>query len=169
MKVQTWKAIRNQRASATVLLAGWVACGFISQSTPGLDRQRSLRGLVHFRLSMEKLRKAAQAGKILEKLSETDSSLTNMSQFDRQKGALAIDETVARIDENPQARTVIESAGLSTRDYVLTLYCFERSTQALFLKQGVGEKHYPPGASERNVKFVRDHLKEINSLFSGRP
>ena len=78
---------------------------------------------------------------------------------------------MTRIDDHSRARAAIQSAGLSPRDYVLTMYCFEQSTQALFLKEkeNAGERQYPPGASEANVGFVRNHLKEINRLFSDEP
>ena len=91
-----------------------------------------------------------------------------MAQFDKQKGPQSVDDAVNRIDGHPRARTAIQSAGLSTRDYVLTMYCFVQSTMALFLKEDGGEKHDPPGASEENVMFVKNHLKEINRLFSDK-
>src|SRR5260370_7676848 len=118
---------------------------------------------------MGKLNNAGQASKALERLSETDPSLKGVAQFDKQKGPQSIAEVVTRIDEHPQARTAIESAGLSTRDYVLTMYCFEQSAQALFLKEEAGEKHFPPGSSEENVLFVNNHLKEITPLFPHHP
>ncbi len=169
MRTQTWRTIRNQPAMGAVLLATWMACGFGSQATSGTDQQKSARELAAFHLSMAKLSKAAQASKALERLSETNPSLKGVTQFDKPKGPQSIAEVVTRIDDHPQARTAIESAGLSTRDYVLTMYCFEQSAQALFLKRQAGEKHYPPDASEKNVVFIRNHLKEINRLFGDKP
>jgi hypothetical protein len=118
---------------------------------------------------MDKLSKAVQAGRALENLSQTDSSLKGVAQFDNDKGSQAIDEAANRIDAHPEARTAIQSTGLSTRDYVLTMYCFVQSTKELFLSRDGARKSYPPGASEENVVFVKNHLREINRLFSDNP
>jgi hypothetical protein len=166
---QTWRTLSHRPAMGAVLLTTWMAWGFGSHTISGIDPQNSTRELVAFHLSMAKLSKAAQASKTLEKLSETDPSLKGVAQLQKQKGPQSIAEAVARIHDHPQARTAIEGAGLSTRDYVLTMYCLEQSTQALFLKQAAGEKPYPPGASKNNIIFVRNHLKEINRLFNDRP
>ena len=169
MTSSLWRPDWDCRFVCVVLLAlGLVFC-FGSRATSGTDKQEILRELAAFRLSMDKLSKAAQAGRALESLSEIDSSLKGVAQFDKDKGSQAIAEAVGRIDAHPEARTAIQSAGLSTRDYVLTMYCFVQSTQALLVREDKGRKQYPPGASEENVVFVRNHLKEINRLFSDKP
>ena len=160
---------RVARIALVVLSAACAVCALGPQVIGDADRKKSLHELAAFRLSMEKLSKAATAGKILEKLAETDPSLKGVAQFDKRKSPQSIDEAVNRIDGHPRARTAIQSAGLSTRDYVLTMYCFAQSTLALFLKEDGGEKHDPSGASEENVAFVKNHLKEINRLFSDQP
>jgi len=161
-----WMTIRL--CGSTLLLAA-LSGVFGLQASSGLDKQTEDRELAAFRLSMEKLRQAAQVDKLLDKLSQTDPSLKNATQFVKQGGVLSIDETVNRIDEHPQARATIENAGFSTRKYVLTKYCFERSTQALFVQDDPRERSHPPGASKENVAFVKKHLKEINRLFSENP
>jgi hypothetical protein len=167
--VRRWRRAGNRQATATVLMAVWAAVGFGLQATSRTDKQHGDGELAAFRLSMEKLRKAAQAGKILEKLSETNPSLKSATQLTKQSGLLSIDETVSRINDHPQARNAIESSGLSTKNYVLTMFCFEQSTQALFLKDDAGERHYAPGVSKENVVFVKKHLRQINRLFSEYP
>ena len=166
--MRMWRTIRNRHATATVALA-WTALGFGLQVTSAANKQNILREVEAFHLSIENLRKAARAGRALDKLSETAPSLRKAMQFTKSAGLLSIDETVSQIDDHPQARTVIESAGLSTRKYVLTMYCFEQSAQALFLKDNSDEKRHTPGASKENVAFVKKNLKEINRLFSQDP
>ena len=154
---------------AALLLTGWAVFGFgLQVVSPANKKGDTRRELATFRLSMEELRKAARAGKVLEKLSKTDASLKSAAQLAKQ-GPLSIDVMVSQIDDHPQARTAIESAGLSTKKYVLTMYCFQQSAQALFLKDSSNEKHHIPGASKENVAFVRKNLKEINRLFSQDP
>lgn len=169
MTSSLWRPNWNCRFVCVAVLALFLVFCFGSRATSGTDKQKILRELAAFRLSMDKLGKAAQAGRALESLSETDGSLKGVAQFDKDKGFQAIDEAVDRIDANAQARTAIQSAGLSTRDYVLTMYCFVQSTQQLFVKEEKGKKQYPAGASEENVVFVRNHLKEINRLLSDEP
>jgi len=167
--VVTDESNRVARIALVVFFSACAAYAFGPQARHDAQRKKILRELAAFRLSMEKLGKAATAGKILEKLAETDPSLKGVAQFDKQKEWQYVDEAVHRIDGHPRARTAIQSAGLSTRDYVLTMYCFVQSTLALFLKEDGGEKHDPSGASEENVAFVKNHLKEINRLFSDQP
>jgi len=157
------------RIALVVSLVAGAAYSLGPQATDDTNRKKSLHELAAFRLSMEKLSKAATAGKILEELAETDPSLKGVAEFDKQKGPQSVDQAVNRIDGHPQAQKAIQSAGLSTRDYVLTMYCFVQSTLALLLKEDGGEKRDPPGASEENVVFVKNHLKEINRLFSDKP
>jgi hypothetical protein len=167
--MQQRSAVPNERSVSVLLLMVWMTVGLGPRAESGTDNQEILRELTGFHLSMEKLGKAAHAGKVLDQLSETEPSLRGIAHLDKKKGLQSIDEAVDRIDANPEARTAIHSAGLSTRDYVLTMYCFVQSTQELFVKEGMGKQQYPPGASEENVVFVRNHLKEINRLFSDKP
>ena len=168
---QRWRTLRSWRNFSTFLLlpALWTGWGFGLQATPATNKQNSQRELAVFRLSMEKLRQAAQASKILATLSETDPSLKTAIGSLQQKSSQFLDEAVSRIDKHTRARTAIESTGLSTKKYVLTMYCFEQSTQALLLNADAGKEHHVPGASRENVAFVKNHLPEINRLFSESP
>ena len=160
----------DRRTTTTaVLVTACTALGLALQANSGNHKQENAPDLTSFHLSMDKLSKAAQASKVLEKLSEADPSFKGVAQFDKHKGPQAVAEGVSRIDDHPQARTAVVDTGISTRDYVLTMYCHEQSTEALFLKNDARQKHYAPGTSEENVRFVKRHLKQINRLFSDKP
>jgi len=136
-------------------------------STAGAE-SNSLRELAAFRLSMDKIRRASEVGKALEKLSKADASLKGVAQFDQQQDPRSVDEAVRRVGSHPQAVEAIRNAGLSTREYVLTMYCFVKTTQALFLPENVRPTSYPAGVSKENVVFVKNHLEQINRLFSDK-
>src|SRR5260370_26334050 len=91
---------RNRHATATVVLAVCSTIGFGFQASSGADKQHGDRELAAFRLSMEKLRQAAQPGKALEKLAETDPSLRSATQFAKQTGRVSVNEKVSRIDDH---------------------------------------------------------------------
>jgi hypothetical protein len=172
--MQPESTVGNRRTATAVLVTACTALGLALQASSGNYKQKqNTPDLASFRLSMDNLNKAAQATKVLEKLSETDPSLKGVGQFDKQKGLQSIAGAVSRIDDHPRARTAVADTGLSSRDYVLTMYCLEQSAEALFLKSDAGEKpgekHCSRGTSQENVRFVKKHLKEINQLFSDKP
>jgi len=73
--VVTDQSDRVGRIALLVLLAACAAYALGPQVTSDAHRRNSLHELAAFRLSMEKLSKAATAGKILERLAEADPSL----------------------------------------------------------------------------------------------
>lgn len=145
----------------------WAAFALVPWSTADAERN-SLRELAAFRLSMDKIRRASEVGKALEKLSKADASLKGVARFDQLQDPLSLDEAVRRVGSHPQAVEAIRNAGLSTRDYVLTMYCFVKTTEVLFLPESVRQTSYPPGVSKENIVFVKNHLEEINRLFSDK-
>jgi hypothetical protein len=122
-----------RRPTTAVLVTARTAIGLALQAGSGAHKQRQeiAPDLAASRLSMDQLR-AAQASKVLERLSETAPSPKGVAQFANQKGTRSIADAVSRIDNHPRARTAVAGTGLSTRDYELTMYGFDESTEARF-------------------------------------
>jgi hypothetical protein len=85
---------------------------------------------------------------------------------DDDEGAQSLDATVARIDAIPEAKAAIQSAGMTTREYVVFSFSLFQSGMAAWGLSQPGGK-LPPGVSMANVEFYRAHEAEIKKL--GKP
>lgn len=75
------------------------------------------------------------------------------------QGGSAIDRAVARLQSSPRARSAIESAGLSVRDFVLETVALAQSVQASQL----GRSTVASGVAAENFAFVeryRDRIRQ---------
>jgi hypothetical protein len=85
---------------------------------------------------------------------------------DDDNGAQSLDATVARINAIPEAKTAIQSAGLTTREFIVFSWSlFQSGFTAWGLTQPGGK--LPPGVSMANVDFYRAHEDAIKKL--GKP
>jgi hypothetical protein len=116
-----------------------------------------------YRLEIGKMRRWKQAVANLMELKRTRPEVTealemNMEEFDA-------NQVVARINSVPEARRAIESAGISARDYVLTIPAL---VGALFVhgmrEGGMNVGGSGPDINEDNVKFVAEHQAEIEQM-----
>lgn len=85
---------------------------------------------------------------------------------DDDDGAQSIAATVARIDAISEAKAAIQSAGLTTREYVVFSWSLFQSGMAAWGLSQPGGK-LPPGVSMANVEFYRAHEAEIKKF--GKP
>jgi hypothetical protein len=74
-----------------------------------------------------------------------------------------ISEAVARLDAMPGAKAAIESAGMSTREYIVFSFAMMQSGLAAWGLDQPGGK-LPPGVSAANVEFYRKHAVELQRL-----
>lgn len=68
-----------------------------------------------------------------------------------------IDRAVARLESSPKARTAIEAAGLSVRDFVLQTIALAQATEAAQSGRSAGAALVPP----ENFRFVDRHRERI--------
>ncbi len=109
----------------------------------------------------------------------TDSGLAKYVQATRQLAALpgavpgncddedtasaSLDEVVARVDAMPGAKAAIQSAGMSTREYMLFSLSLLHNGMAAWATSQPGGT-LPPGVSKANVDFVNKHDAELKQL-----
>ena len=74
-----------------------------------------------------------------------------------------ISEAVAKLDAMPGAKAAIESAGMSTREYIVFSFAMMQSGLAAWGLDQPGGK-LPPGVSAANVEFYRKHAVELQKL-----
>ncbi len=75
----------------------------------------------------------------------------------------SIDDMVAKLNALPGAQAAIQSAGLSTREYVVFSWSILQNGLAAWAIGQPGGK-LPPGISQANVDFYKKHEAEIAAL-----
>jgi hypothetical protein len=121
--------------------------------------------LQRFRLSTDEVAKATQASRNLAQLNTTDPQLLQRLDHDAPlDDAKSIQEMADRLDKIPQVRRAIESAGISTRDYVLVLFTVTQVAVANVYAQQGKMKELPANISRANVAFATAHATEMARL-----
>jgi hypothetical protein len=113
----------------------------------------------------------------------TDSGLTKFVQASRNlagvpgacveedddaEGAKSIDEVAAKLNSMPGAQAAIQSAGMTTREYVIFSFSIFQTGMASWALGQPGGK-LPPGASQANVDFYRNHEAQLAALGKDDP
>ena len=82
---------------------------------------------------------------------------------DDEEGARSLDEIVARANAIPGVQAAIQSAGMTTREYIVfSLSLFQNGMGAWAISQPGGT--LPPGTSKANVDFYRSHEQALQKL-----
>ena len=137
--------------ASVILLAPAVS---VAQGFPDKDA----REISAYALSEAALAKYTQASANLGSLSKQIAS-----NCDDSDSPASLDASVARINAVPQAKAAIQSAGMTTREYlVFSLSLFQSGMAAWALTQPGGT--LPPGVSKANVDFYRSHEQALKKL-----
>jgi hypothetical protein len=103
----------------------------------------------------------AKYASAVEKLRPLASQVASCE--DEGEEASSIHALAARIDGNPAARAAIQSAGLTTREYVVfTMGLVQAAMAAWALDQPGGT--LPPGFQKKNVDFYNAHKAAIEAI-----
>jgi hypothetical protein len=109
----------------------------------------------------------------------TEAGLAKYSQATKQLAALpaqergacdeedteaqSLDDMAAKLDGVPGARAAIQSAGMTSREYVVFSLSLLQNGMAAWAVDQPGGK-LPPGVSKANVDFVKKHDAELKQL-----
>jgi hypothetical protein len=126
------------------------------------QQDRDSQELAKYQLSESTLAKYSQAAHNLAALAKKLPSACN-DDDDDDAGPSTIAKFVMKVEAIPGAKNAIESAGLTTHEFVVFTFTLVQSSGAAFAlgKPGV---QLPPGVSMANVNFVRTHQAAIEQL-----
>ncbi len=137
--------------AAAVLLAPAVS---VAQGFP----DRDAREISSYVLTEAGLAKYTRAATNLGDLSKQVAG-----KCDDSDGGGSLDESVARINATPGAQAAIQSAGMTSREFIVfSLSLFQSGMAAWALTQPGGT--LPPGVSQANVDFYRAHEQALQKL-----
>ena len=148
-----------------LIVAAFTAFG----QAPELKARPALSGedartLSSYKLSMDNVMKAAAASGSLNRLFAGDPALKNGYDKDS-KGPATFDMQIRRLEKSPPSIvSAIRIAGLSPRDYFLTITSLLVSVRAAGMKERGRLQALPAGASAANLAFVETHKPEIRAL-----
>lgn len=139
---------------AAMLIAACACCASIAQGDPDTKE-----------VSAYKLTDAA--------LAKYQKATTSLASIPAQPGECSdsadasngesLDQQVAKMNANPAVRSAIQSAGMTTREYVLFSWSmFQAGMQAWALTQPGAKPQ--PGVSTDNVAFYRKHEAALKQL-----
>lgn len=137
-----------------------LACALAPPASAQADGD--LAEVSRYRLLESGLAKYAQATRTLASIDPRASDACDEAD-DEEEDAKTIDATAARLDANPQAARALESAGMSSREFVVFSFALLQSGLAAWALEQPGG-NLPPGVSMENVEFVRKHKAELDAL-----
>lgn len=126
-----------------------------STATPqGADDQEVMR----YVLTDAGLAKYAQVTRSLAALPASASGCE-----DDDAASISLSEMVAKLDAWPGAKAAVESAGMTSREYIVfSMSILQNGLAAWALGQPGGS--LPPGVSKANVDFINRHEAELKTL-----
>ena len=137
--------------ASALLLAPFVS---VAQGFPDKDA----REISSYALTEATLAKYSQASASLGALSKQLAG-----NCDDEGSANSLDASVAKINSVPGAQAAIQSAGMTTREFlVFSFSLFQSGMAAWALDQPGGT--LPPGVSKANVDFYRSHEQALKKL-----
>lgn len=82
--------------------------------------------------------------------------------------AKSIDQMAAKLNATPGAQAAIQSAGMTTREYVVFTFSIMQNGMAAWALTQPGGK-LPPGVSQANVDFYNAHQGELSTIAEDDP
>jgi hypothetical protein len=150
--------IKLNRVYAVLLTAVSIALLAPAVSVAQGSPDRDAREVSSYVLTETALAKYKKASGNLGELAKTVSG-----NCDDDEGSGSLDESVARLNAVPGAQAAIQSAGMTSREYIVfTMSLFQNGMASWALTQPGGT--LPPGVSKANIDFYRAHEQALQSL-----
>lgn len=126
--------------------------------------------LANYRLTMDDIRRWTQANTGLNQFAAANPDVVAALEGERNTNLTAAQSVTAleeRIERVPEARAIVDSAGLDPHSYALiTLVIVQVQRAEAATRQGLSLERVAAelGVSSDNVRFVREHQAEIAQL-----
>lgn len=137
----------------------------------GRRQQNPIRAeLANYRLTMDDLRRWTQANTQLNQFATANPDVVAALEGERNTNLTAAQSVTAlqqRIERLPEARAIVDSAGLDPHSYALiTLVIVQVQRAEAAARQGLNLDRVAAelGVSPDNIRFVREHQAEIAQL-----
>jgi len=116
----------------------------------------------NYRLDMNNVNKYLTATKAILKLMNDNPTLRK--ELESQRDVPTIDEAVKTTEKYPEVTAGIESAGLTTRDYVVIAGTLTGAMMAVDMRKQGQIKAYPTTILPENIAFVEKNYQKLKSM-----
>jgi len=136
----------------------------LSPTGAGADANRDTSEVNAYRLTDAGLASYTQAARNITQVGKQSSTTCAADEDEGDSGnGKSIDQMVASLDANAKIRSAIQSAGMTTREYVVFgMAVFQAGMTSWALDQPGGK--LPPGMGMENVTFYRKHDAAMRKL-----
>jgi hypothetical protein len=161
-------ALRRPVRAATIL--GAVVTALLYSPSAGVaqraDRSDWESQVRTYRLTMDKVARTAKVNDLLYTAMKKDPSLAKRweDQGSPLDNSSTVDEASRRLAADPAAHRALTAAGISGRDYALTLMAFIQASLTVGLQDSKQISNLPDGVSPDNIAFVRTHRGELEKF-----
>ena len=131
-----------------------LALGVIAVASIAIAAPAHAQAPAQYELTMDNMKKLATA---MQALKNKDSEV-EMNDDD------SLDQTVAKIKGNAAAMAALQKAGMSPRDYVLTLTSYLQAGMVVAAQKVDATYKTPPDVSAKNVAFIKAHRAELEQM-----
>lgn len=135
--------------SLTALL---IAAALLGPAVPAAANEKDKREISGYVLTEGGLGKFAQA---TQNLAAIPGACVEKDEDDGVSGNESIDQMAARLDSLPGATAALQSAGMSSREYIVFMFSMMEAGLSSWAQAQSGK--LPPGVSQANVDFYRKH------------
>lgn len=131
---------------------------------PVHDNDPDLVEIRQYRLTMDKLEKAASASQQMNSLMAGNPDLKK--RVDAEDDDATIDQKARRFDTMfPEAAAVVRRNGLSTREYIVVSLAFMNDYMVVGMKKQGSIKEYPPNLiTTENAAFVEQNFDKLKAI-----
>jgi hypothetical protein len=147
------------------LAKAFAVAATIALATPGIAAasDNDTREISSYMLTEPGLAKFMQA---TQKLANVPGACAE--QEDDGSNPQSIDQMVAKMNSVPGVRSAIQSAGMTTREYVVFMWAMLHNGMAAWAVSQPGGK-LPPGTLQSNIDFVKKHEAEMSAMDKSDP
>lgn len=142
--------------AAVALLSGGMA--------PAVAQDRDAQEVSRYALTEAGLAKFAQATRNIAAV----PGACEREEDDDADDLKSIDQMVAKLNSVPGIQAAIQSAGMTSREYVVFMFSMMQSGMAAWAVSQPGGK-LPPGVSQANVDFFKQHETAMAQVGQGDP
>jgi len=142
--------------AAVVLISGG--------ATHAVAQDRDAQEVSRYALTESGLAKFAQATRNIA----TVPGACEREEDDDSDDLKSIDQMVAKLNSVPGIQAAIQSAGMTSREYVVFMFSMMQNGMAAWAVSQPGGK-LPPGISQANVDFYKQHETAMAAIGEGDP
>jgi len=117
----------------------------------------------NYELDMEHVRKWLAGMEALMSAAKSDTSIAAAVASNGQE---TTQQSIAKLDANDRARELLRQAGLTPREYVLTMTAYLQAATADAAQRASPPGKAPSDVNPKNVEFIRDHRSELEPLIN---